>query len=121
VLHSVHLRSCFRWWSNYTRLACALDLKLTQIKQKLGVDENNAAITAEVLAGMVPIEGTVNQKIWTLHERLMSTRIAPARAPIPATACFAHMRSSHPPSPAAPSCILPLRSARVAPRSGQRS
>ena len=100
VLYSVHLRSCFRWWSNYTRLACALDLKLTQIKQKLGVDENNAAITAEVLAGMVPIEGTVNQKIWTLHERLMSTRIAPARAPIPATACFAHMRSSHPPSPA---------------------
>ena len=47
-----------------------MDLKLKQIKAKLGLDENETAITADVLAEMVPIEGNLEQKIGKLHEKV---------------------------------------------------
>jgi hypothetical protein len=68
-----------------------LDLKLKQAKQRLGIpeeEEDNAAITAEVLAEMVPIEGpTADQKILELYEKLHGADLAASavRADAPRT------------------------------------
>ena len=60
----------------------SLDLKLKEIKKKLKIpEEEDEAITAEVLADMVPIDGTVDQKISELHEKLMSTCLVPPAHP----------------------------------------
>ena len=51
-------------------LNVTFELKLKQIKAKLGMDENDEAITAEVLADMVPIQGTTEHKITRLHKKV---------------------------------------------------
>jgi len=48
-----------------------MDVKMEQIKEKLGLDPKDESVTAEVLAGMVPIEGSVEDKINALHAKLL--------------------------------------------------
>ena len=45
---------------------------MIEVKEKLGLDVRDETITAKVLADMVPIDGTEEQKISALHEKLMS-------------------------------------------------
>jgi hypothetical protein len=118
----------------------SLDLKLKEIKKKLKIpEEEDEAITAEVLADMVPIDGTVDQKISELHEKLMSTCLVPPAHPrscahsvhmcmIPTTALSSCTSCPHAPilfpSPAIAHASVPppvptLRVCRAA-RSGQR-
>ena len=50
--------------------------KVREIKQKIGLIDNDG-VTAELLAGYVPIEGTLATKIVALHERIVAGDIAP--------------------------------------------
>ena len=52
--------------------SCALPTQVIEVKEKLGLDVRDETITAKVLADMVPIDGTEEQKISALHEKLMS-------------------------------------------------
>ena len=47
----------------------ALEARVREIKSKLGVDEANARITADVLASMVPVNGTLEQKLEHLYTK----------------------------------------------------